>query len=140
MKKALTLAISIIMMLSFGAALSFAQDTQKINKKNLVIKEWNTDVKSNAKVLDHVTTYNADGQKIEEIEYSSTGQKWRERYEYGANGKVSKEYVYDERNRPVSVKTFEYNEFARKKTQYTYDAKGNLKSIKIYEYLTENAD
>ncbi len=36
-----------------------------INKKNLVIKEWNTDVKSNAKILDHVTTYNADGRKIE---------------------------------------------------------------------------
>ena len=36
-----------------------------INKKNLVIKEWNTDVKSNAKILDHVTTYNAAGRKIE---------------------------------------------------------------------------
>ena len=46
-----------------------AQD-KKINKKNLVIKEWNADVKTNAKVLDHVTTYNADGKKIEEIEYT----------------------------------------------------------------------
>ena len=63
-----------------------AQD-KKINKKNLVIKEWNTDVKTNAKILDHVTTYNADGKKIEEIEYSGKAQKWRKRYEYDAAGK-----------------------------------------------------
>ena len=48
------------------AALPALQAQEKtINKKNLVIKEWNTDVKSNAKILDHVTTYNADGRKIE---------------------------------------------------------------------------
>ena len=53
-----------------------AQNTsQKINKKNLVIKEWNTEPRSGKKVLDHVTTFDADGRKIEEIEYSSEGQK-----------------------------------------------------------------
>ena len=113
-----------------------AQETQKMNKKNLVIKEWNTDAKSKHRVLDHQTTYNADGKKIEEIEYNSSGQKWRKRYEYNAGGKVSRELVYDEKNRLEGVKKFEYNEFGRKKTQYNYDAKGKLLTIKTFEYLS----
>ena len=120
-----------------------AQNTtgQKINKKNLVIKEWNTDPRSGTKVLDHVTTYDADGKKIEEIEYNSEGQKWRKRFEYapGAEGKCIKESVYNERNRLESVKKYEYNEFGRKKTQYNYNAKGKLLTIKVFEYIAEDA-
>ena len=116
-----------------------AQETPKINKKNLVIKEWNTDARSNRKVLDHQTTYNADGKKIEEIEYNSGGQKWRKRYEYGANGKCTRELVYDERNKLQTVKKFEYNEFGRKKKQMNYDGKGKLVTIKVFEYITEDA-
>ncbi|MBO6169104.1 MAG: hypothetical protein J6O51_03945 [Bacteroidales bacterium] len=115
------------------------QDTPKINKKNLVIKEWNTDARTNNKVLDHVTTYNSDGKKVEEIEYSGTRQKWRKRYEYGADGKVSRELTYDEHNRLNNIKKLQYNEFGRKKTQYTYDAKGRLQTIKVFEYITEDA-
>ena len=115
-----------------------AQEAAKINKKNLVIKEWNTGPKGNNKVLDHVTTYNPEGKKIEEIEYNSDGQKWRKRYEYGADGKLSKELVYDGRNRLQTYKKFEFNEFGRKKIQYTYNAKGKLISIKQYEYLAQD--
>ena len=115
------------------------QQEQKINKKNLVIKEWNSDAKSRSRVLDHQTTYNADGKKIEEIEYAQGKQKWRKRYEHGANGKVYRELVYDEHNRLVTVKKFEYNELGRKKTQYNYDGKGKLKTIKVFEYITEDA-
>ena len=138
MKKLLTL-ITLAFALALPAA---AQDAaQKINKKNLVIKEWNTDPRSGKKVLDHVTTYSPEGKKLEEIEYSSSGQKWRKRYEYapGAEGKCIKESVYDERNRLNTVKKYEYNEFGRKKTQYTYDAKGRLQSVKVFEYITEDA-
>ena len=115
--------------------------TQKINKKNLVIKEWNTDPRSGKKVLDHITTYDADGKKIEEIEYNSEGQKWRKRFEYapGAEGKCIKESVYNERNRLETVKKYEYNEFGRKKTQYNYNAKGKLLTIKVFEYIAEDA-
>ena len=120
-----------------------AQNTtgQKINKKNLVIKEWNTDPRSGKKVLDHVTTYDADGKKIEEIEYNSDGQKWRKRFEYapGAEGKCIKESVYNERNRLETVKKYEYNEFGRKKTQYNYNAKGKLLTVKVFEYIAEDA-
>lgn len=137
MKRILTIAAALLL---FLPALS-AQETEtpKINKKNLVIKEWNTDARSNARVLDHVTTYNPDGKKIEEIEYGHNRQKWRKRYEYGANGKVSRELLYDERNKLVTIKKFEYNEFGRKKTQYNYDAKGKPVSYKVFEYITEDA-
>ncbi|MBQ7272884.1 MAG: hypothetical protein IJR12_04650 [Bacteroidales bacterium] len=118
---------------------AFAQEAQKINKKNLVIKEWNTDPKGSSKVLDHVTTFSAEGKKIEEIEYNSDGQKWRKRFEYGPDGKLSKELVYDFRNRLQTYKTFEWNEFSRKKVQYTYSAKGKLLSIKQYEYIAQDA-
>ena len=139
MKKLLTLiAFALTLALPAGAQNTSAQ---KINKKNLVIKEWNTDAKSGKKVLDHVTTYNPDGKKIEEIEYGSGGQKWRKRFEYapGAEGKCIKESVYDERNRLNTVKKYEYNEFGRKKVQYNYNAKGKLLTVKVFEYITEDA-
>ena len=109
-------------------------------RKNLTVKEWNTNAKGVTKILDHVTTYSPEGNKIEEIEYDTAGkQKWRKRFERGENGKVSRELLYDERNRLVNIKKFEYNEFGRKKTQYTYDAKGRLQGTKIFEYISEDA-
>lgn len=117
---------------------AFAQDTPKINKKNLVIKEWNLDPKGANKVLDHVTTFSPEGKKLEEIEYGSSGQKWRKRFEYGPDGKVTRELIYDDRNRLQTYKTFEYNEFSRKKVQYTYSAKGKLIAVKQYEYLAQD--
>ncbi|MBQ6184949.1 MAG: hypothetical protein IJK48_03690 [Bacteroidales bacterium] len=112
---------------------------QKINKKNLVIKEWNTSAKG-ARTLDHTTIFSPEGRKIEETEYDSFGkQKWRKRFEYGSDGKVSRELLYNENNRLVNFKKFEFNEFGRKKIQYTYDPKGKLTSTKIYEYISEDA-
>lgn len=135
MKKLLIFLASALLLLPVAAG---AQEPQKINKKNLVIKEWNTDPSGNSKVLDHVTTYSPEGKKIEEIEYNSDGQKWRKRYEYAPNGKVSRELVYDHRNRLQTYKTFEFNEFGKKKTQYTYNAKGKLLTIKSFEYLAQD--
>ncbi len=113
------------------------EQTKKLNKKNLVIKEWNTNVQTHTKVLDHVETYNPEGKKIEEIEYGTDGsQKWRKRYEYNSNGYKLKETVYDEHNRLVTIKKFEYNEYGKKKITYTYNSKGTLIAIKNYEYLT----
>ncbi|MBQ6821109.1 MAG: hypothetical protein IJP39_01675, partial [Bacteroidales bacterium] len=115
-----------------------AQEVQKINKKNLVIKEWNTDARTNARVLDHVTTYSSEGKKIEEIEYSGSRQKWRKRYEYGTDGKVSRELIYNEYNKLEAVKKYTYNEFGRKHTQYNYDGRGKLQTIKVFEYITQD--
>lgn len=143
MKKRILFLCSILLLLLSGLAAS-AQDssdnTKKIDKRNLVIKEWNTDARSNSRTLDHVTTYSPDGKKLEEIEYGSNGQKWRKRYKYNEAGKCIEEDVYDERNRLNSVKKIEYNEFGRKKTQTTYNAKGKVVSIKHYEYIVSDGE
>ena len=111
--------------------------TKKINKKNLVVKEWNTDVRTNVRVLDHVTTYNANGQKIEEIEYNSEGLKWRERYDYGSNGEKVRELIYNGNNRLIQVKKYQYNVYGKKTITYTYNANGKLIAVKNYEYLMQ---
>ncbi len=134
MKRILTLAAALLLALP----LLQAQEVQKINKKNLVIKEWNTDARTNARVLDHVTTYSSEGKKIEEIEYSGSRQKWRKRYEYGTDGKVSRELIYNEYNKLEAVKKYTYNEFGRKQTQYNYDGRGKLQTIKVFEYITQD--
>ena len=133
--------VAVILISLFAAAGAFAQnDGAKLNKKNLVVKEWNTISKGVARTLDHMTVYSPEGKKMEETEYDSAGkQKWRKRYEWGENGRMSRELVYDERNRLVNCKKFEYNEFGKKKVQYTYDAKGRLISTKLFEYITEDA-
>ena len=131
------MTIALLMFPVLGAFAQTGETGGKINKKNLVVKEWNTNSKGVASTLDHVTTYSPDGKKIEEIEYDSAGkQKWRKRYEWGENTKMTRELVYDERNRLVNYKKFEYNEFGKKKVQYTYDAKGKLISTKVFEYIT----
>ena len=63
MKKNLTLLLLLAACLLCPLPLGAQQPgtSAKINKKNLVIKEWNTDPKGMNKVLDHVTTYNPDG-------------------------------------------------------------------------------
>ena len=58
---------------------------------------------------------------------------------YHPDGKVSRELVYDGRNKLQTYKTFEWNAFGKKKVQYTYNAKGKLLSIKQYEYLAQDA-
>ena len=135
MKRLILIVAGVLLLLPAAGA----QEPQKINKKNLVIKEWNTDPKGGNKVLDHVTTFSPEGKKTEEIEYGSDGQKWRKRFEYGPDGKVSRELVYDNRNRLQTYKTFEWNQFGKKKVQYTYNAKGKLLSVKHYEYLAQDA-
>ena len=132
----------IAVLLALLPFLAFGQENQSatLSKKNLVVKEWNTNAKGTSKMLDHVTTYSPEGKKIEEIEYDTDGhQKWRKRFEWGENGRLSKELLYDQRNRLVNYKKFEYNEFGKKHIQYTYDPKGRLLSTKLFEYIPEDA-
>ena len=136
MKRIITImALALIAFTAWGQT---AEQAPKMNKKNLVVKEWNTNAKGVASTLDHITTYSPEGKKIDEIEYDAAGkQKWRKKYEWGANLRMTRELVYDEHNRLVNYKTFEYNEFGKKKVQYTYNAKGKLLGTKIYEYKTQ---
>ncbi len=109
---------------------------KRAKRKNLTVKEWNTDSKTKTRWLDHVTTYDAEGRKVEEIEYATYGQRERVTIEYDeTTGKVSKEVIYDDRDKPVRVRKYEYNEDGTKKKQYNYLPNGKLYSVKVFEYL-----
>ncbi len=138
MKKLLMLIL--VALVAFPSYLS-AQEldaatlAKRAGRKNLTIKEWNTDAKTKTRWLDRVTTYDAEGRKIEQIEYASYGQKWREIYEYGENGRVVREVEYDDRDKPKSIRKYEYNEDGTKKKQYNYAPNGRLQTIKVFEYV-----
>ena len=110
---------------------------KRATRKNLVVKEWNTDARSKTRWLDRVTTYDEQGRKIEEIEYAQYGQKWRETFEYGENDKVVKEVRYDDKNKPEVIKKYEYNSENRKVKQYNYAPNGKLQTIKVFEYIMD---
>ena len=107
-------------------------------KKNLVIREWNTDPKTQTKWLDRVTTYDAQGRKTEEIEYTKVGQKWRETFEYGSNGRISKNILYNEKDKAIQIRKFEYNADGTKKKQFNYAPNGKLETVKVFEYSSGN--
>ena len=112
------------------------QLAKREKRKNLTVKEWNTDSKTKTRWLDHLTTYDSEGRKVEEIEYATYGQKERITIEYDAvTGKVSKEVVYDDRDKPVRIRKYEYSEDGTKKKQYNYLPNGKLYSVKVFEYL-----
>ena len=118
-----------------GFSLTAQDMVTKPSKNNMTLKEWKVDAVTNHKILDHLTIYNEIGKKIEEIEYDSKGQKWRKKYEHGANGKVVRELVYNSANKLDNIRKYEYDEFGRRKIEYIYNAKGKLKRYKVYEYI-----
>ena len=132
MKRILFIALAL---LGVAAIPVKAQEAEKPSKSNMTVKEWRVDAETNQKRLDHVTIYNEIGKKVEEIEYDSKGQKWRKKYEHGANGKIVRELTYNSANKLDNIRKYEFDELGRKKTEYVYDSKGKLKRYKVYEYI-----
>ncbi len=134
--------IKIILLLAFMSCFSVSSFAQldeatmakRDARKNLTIREWNTDASTQTRWLDRVTTYDSQGRKIEEIEYTRYGQKWRETYEYGSHDRISKEIQYNEKNKVSLVKKYEYNADGTKKKQYNYAPSGKLLTVKVFEY------
>ncbi len=115
------------------------QLAKRERRKKLTVKEWNTDSKSKTKWLDHLTVYDNQGRKVEEIEYSNYGQVERVTCEYDeVTGKVAKEVVYDDRNKPVRIRKYEYNPDGTKRRQYNYMPNGKLYSVKVFEYIFDD--
>ncbi len=112
--------------------------TPTLNKKNLVVKEWNTDVRTNARFLDHVTTYDQHGRKVKEEEYSMAGLQWSKCFEYQADGRLLRELTYNGKGKLDNIQKFEFNEYGRKRITYTYTPKGKLVKTKTYEYIINN--
>ncbi|MBQ2608006.1 MAG: hypothetical protein II588_02190 [Paludibacteraceae bacterium] len=112
------------------------QLAKRAKRKNLTVKEWNTDAKSKTRWLDHVKVYDSQGRCIEEIEYASYGQKSRVTYSYDdKTGKVLEEVEYNDRNRPVRIRKYEWNANGTKAKQYNYLPNGKLFSVKVFEYI-----
>jgi hypothetical protein len=117
------------------------QLAKRERRKNLTVKEWNTDSKSKTKWLDHLTVYDDQGRKVEEIEFSNYGQVERVTCEYDeTTGKVSKEIVYDDRNKPTRIRKYEYNADGTKRKQYNYLPNGKLYSVKVFEYIFSDSE
>ncbi len=119
----------------FGQELSPETLAKREKRKNLTIKEWNTDQETKVRFLDRLTVYDDQGRKIEEIEYTIYGQRYRITREYNDAGFVEKEVEYDERNKPMRIRKYEYNADGTKKKQYNYLPNGKLFTVKIFEYL-----
>ena len=138
-KLVLALTFLAISAVSFAQSVSDATIAKRENRKGMVLKDWNTAAGDKRAFLDRVTTYDALGRKIEEIEYASYGQKWRVVFEYPENSditaKVLREIEYNDRDRVTRIKKYEYNEDGSKKCQKNYYPNGKLESVKTYEYV-----
>lgn len=122
--------------ISAQSLLTPEQLAKREKRKNLTVKEWNTDSKAKTRWLDHVTVYDNQGRKIEEIEYATYGQRERVTFEYDeTTGKVIKEVVYNDRNSAVRIRKYEWNSDGTKAKQYNYLPNGKLYSIKVFEYI-----
>ena len=128
--------------ISFGVmaqSVSDATIAKRENRRGMVLKEWNTAAGDKRAFLDRVTTYDAMGRKIEEIEYASYGQKWRVVSEYPENSdisaKVVREIEYNDRDKVIRIRKFEYDEDGSKVRQLNYYPNGKLESVKTYEYV-----
>ena len=110
-------------------------DPKREVRRNLTLKEWNMDAKGKRKWLDREATWNADGYKIEDIEYAVYGQKERITYEYNDQNQCIRENVYNDKNKLIRIRKIEYQEDGRKKIQYNYNPDGKLYSTKVFEYI-----
>ena len=116
--------------------LSPEQLAKREKRKNLTVKEWNTDSKTKARWLDHVKVYDSQGRCIEEIEYASYGQRKRITSTYDdKTGKVVEEVEYNDRDKPIRIRRYEWNANGTKAKQYNYLPNGKLYSIKVFEYI-----
>lgn len=140
MKASKHLILSLIPLLLMAVA-AFAQEVspetlaKRAKRKNLTVKEWNVEQKGSTRWMDHLKTYDAEGRCVVSIEYAKYGQKEKIVTTYGDNGLVTKEVVYDDRNRVVRVRKYDYNPDGTKSKQYNYLPNGKLYSVKNYEYI-----
>lgn len=137
MKRLLFIVIALFVAQGLAAqALSPEELAKRAKRKNLTVKEWNTDASKKSRWLDHITVYDEKGRKIEEIEYNQFGQIRRETCEYDpVTDMVIKEVIYNDRNKPERIRKYEYNDDGTKHKQYNYLPNGKLYSIKIFEYV-----
>lgn len=133
-----------LLLFCLGLTLAIAQgperaDMARSKGKKLTVKEWKTTPDGKKKWIDHAEIYNAQGQLIEEAEYSDYGTRlaWRSEFTYNAKGQLIEERVYNERNKLSKIRTFEYDADGVCTRRMNYAANGTLNSYRQFEYTYE---
>ena len=132
-------AFVLLLLSSFSTDIFAQTSPESLNekrekRKNMTIREYNTDAQGRNMWMDHVTVYNAKGLKVEEIEYARYGMRQRITFEYDARDYCIKEVVYNDRNKVSRIRKYDYNADGTKKTQYNYLPNGRLYSTKQFKY------
>ena len=111
----------------------------KSRGERLTVKEWKTTPDGKNKWIDHTEVYNAQGQLVEEAEYSDFGRSlaWRAEFTYNAGGQLVMEVVYNERNKVSKVRKYEYDANGVCTRRLNYNANGTLNSYRQFEYSFE---
>jgi antitoxin component YwqK of YwqJK toxin-antitoxin module len=114
-------------------------DVARAKGKKMMVKEWKTTPDGKKKWVDHAEVYNANGQLIEEAEYSDFGTRlaWRAEFEYNDKGELVTERIYNERNKLDKVRKFEYNDSGVCVRRLNYSANGVLNSYRQFEFVFE---
>jgi hypothetical protein len=114
-------------------------EVARAKSKKMMVKEWKTTPDGKKKWVDHAEVYNAQGQLIEEAEYSDFGTRlaWRAELEYNSKGQLIVERVYNERNKVSKVRKFEYDSKGVCTRRLNYNANGTLNSYRKFEYIYE---
>jgi antitoxin component YwqK of YwqJK toxin-antitoxin module len=139
--KSISLRTFLFALLVVGSTLTVFSQTspeslneRRERRRNLTVREYNSDAKGKNRWMDHVTVYNAKGFKIEEIEYATYGMRERVVFEYDANDLCVKEIVYDDHNKVSRIRKYVHNADGTKKSQFNYLPNGRLYSTKVYQY------
>lgn len=133
MKKIILSILALFVMASFSGVYSQKKIDGKLLKE---VKEWT--ITGSKKKLDHITKYNEQGKKVEEIEYNSVGdQKSRVTYKYNESNKCIEEQHFDEFDKLEKTIQFEYNDHGKKSLQRTILPNGKLKNTKEFEYILQ---
>lgn len=126
--------VLVLMLCLIGGGV-WAQNDKRPVRRNVVVRQWKVKSGKQTRQLDHQSTFDSLGRKVEEIEYASYGQKERIVTEYEGNTKrISREVVYDDKDKVRRIRKYEYNANGTKKKQYNYKPDGKLSSTKEYEY------
>ena len=129
--KVLILAI----MVGLGFSLYAQAPGKRDRKKNLTVKEYKQKTGAKTAHLDDIIRYDANGRKVEEIEYTSNGtQKTRVVYEYDDKGVCTRELVYDHNDKILKIRKMEYNADGTKHRILVYSPKGSLETTRTFEY------
>ncbi|MCE3225845.1 MAG: hypothetical protein K0S32_396 [Bacteroidetes bacterium] len=164
-KKKLKYVLPVILAL-FLVNVSFGQKKKEIKKygvRAIVV----TETHGSKTVNDSKTTYDGNGEVIEEVNYDKEGTiKSTVKYKNNKDGDVVEEAEYDEKGALKEKRQYKYNGLGEKveelvtdkdnkvlkKSVYTYDSKGfksekktydannNLVSTKKYTYVTKKVE